>query len=428
MRRWIGLATAGALLIGAPLVLRNRVHADDIDDALAKNKGEKGFSKAVTPPALTGVDVLHMKEESGGITAPAHGGRTAHLTLDPTLQKLAKQLMRQNQIPEAAVVMTDTATGKVLVYASHVEKGNLRDLCAEATAPAASIFKIITGAALVEQAGLGADAKQCYWGGEHKLQMENLIDDPRKDKYCATLTDAMGRSLNTVIARLAMKNLDAPRLLATAKQFGFNEGIPFDLQVQPHTIKIPEDTLGFARTSAGFWNTTLSPIAGATIAMTVANKGSMIRPFLVDHVTDKEGATIYKAATRQIVRRSIKSETADQVTKMMEATVRDGTSYKAFHDKSGASFLPDISVAGKTGTLTGDADHFYTWFVGFAPSKAPEVTISVLVVNGAMWRVKANLVGREMLRAYFSAKDAPGVTMPKAVAAANVERAAGDFD
>lgn len=429
MRRWIGLAAAGALLITAPLLLRNRVAAEDGDDALAKSKAEKGFSKAVTPPPLTGLDLARLKDEGAEITAPAHGGRIAHLTIEPTLQKLAKQLLRQNQIPEAAVVMTDTATGKILVYASHVEKGPPRDLCVEANAPAASIFKIVTGAALVEQAGLQADAKQCYWGGEHRLQMENLLDDPRKDKYCATLTDAMGRSLNTVIARLALKNLDAPRLLATAKQFGFNEGIPFDVPVQAHTIKLPDDTLGFARTSAGFWNTTLSPLAGASIAMTVANRGTMIRPYVVDRITDKEGATLYKASSRQVIRRAIKSETAEQVTKMMEATVRDGTSYKAFHDKSGASFLPDITVAGKTGTLTGGAEQYYTWFVAFAPSRAPEVTVSVLVVNGPMWRVKANLIGREMLRAYFSGKDAPGVTMPRAaVAAANVENASNDFD
>jgi penicillin-binding protein A len=428
MRRWIGLAAAGALLICAPLVLRNRIHADDLDDALAKHKGERGFSKAVTPPPLTGVDVVHMHEDKGEYTAPAHGGRTAHLTINPTLQKLAHQIMRHNQIPEAAVVMTETATGKVLVYASHVEKGAARDLCAEAKAPAASIFKIITGSSLVEEAGLTAETKQCYWGGHHRLQMENLLDDPRKDKDCATLTDAMGRSLNTVIARLASKHLDAKKLLTTAKGFGFNEGIPFDVPVQPHTIKLPDDTLGFARTSAGFWNTTLSPIAGATVAMTVANRGVMIRPYLVETVTDKEGSTLFKATSRQVVRRAIKPETADQVTKMMEATVRDGTSYKAFHDKSGASFLPDISVASKTGTLTGGPEAFYTWFVGFAPSRAPEVTISVLVVNGPMWRVKANLVGREMLRAYFGAKNAPGVTVPKAVAAANVDKSDGDFD
>ena len=37
---------------------------------------------------------------------------------------------------------------------------------------------------------------------------------------------------------------------------------------------------------------------------------------------------------------------------MMERTVSDGTSFRAFHDRSGGTFLPGIGVAGKTGTLT----------------------------------------------------------------------------
>jgi cell division protein FtsI/penicillin-binding protein 2 len=97
----------------------------------------------------------------------------------------------------------------------------------------------------------------------------------------------------------------------------------------------------------------------------------------------------------------------------METTIRGGTSYRAFHDGEGRSFLPNIPVAGKTGTLTrAETQQFYTWFVGFAPSRAPEVAIAALVVNTPSWRAKANVVAREVLRAYFAAKGAPGVTKP----------------
>ena len=54
---------------------------------------------------------------------------------------------------------------------------------------------------------------------------------------------------------------------------------------------------------------------------------------------------------------------------MMEHTVSEGTSWRAFHDPHGAAFLPGIEVAGKTGTLTdGEAHRYYTWFTGFAPA------------------------------------------------------------
>jgi cell division protein FtsI/penicillin-binding protein 2 len=50
--------------------------------------------------------------------------------------------------------------------------------------------------------------------------------------------------------------------------------------------------------------------------------------------------------------------------------------------------------------------------VGFAPSRAPEIAISVLAVNTPTWRAKANVIARDVLRAYFAARGASGVTRP----------------
>ena len=102
---------------------------------------------------------------------------------------------------------------------------------------------------------------------------------------------------------------------------------------------------------------------------------------------------------------------------MMEHTITEGTSRRAFHDGRGGSFFPGISVAGKTGTLTdNEKQRFYTWFTGFAPSRPMKgvrpVAIAVLVVNEPTWHVKANVVARDMLRAYFASRDVPGVDAP----------------
>ncbi|HXX66913.1 MAG TPA: hypothetical protein VEK07_07015, partial [Polyangiaceae bacterium] len=63
---------------------------------------------------------------------------------------------------------------------------------------------------------------------------------------------------------------------------------------------------------------------------------------------------------------------------------------------------------------------FYTWFTGFAPARATgnveQVALAVLVVNGPTWEVKANVVARDMLRAYFAARNTPGVTRPTVTA------------
>lgn len=420
MRRWIGLAIAGGVLCVVPLVLRsvgaastaNPLEAATEEGEELAKVSQKGFSKAVTPPPLTGLDLLHLKVEDDGVTAPAHGERVAKLTLDPALQRFAEKTLKTAEIPEAAIVVMDTRTGRILAYASQTATVPARDLAVEANAPAASIFKIVTGSALVEQAGLSADTRQCYWGGEHKLEMQHLVDDKKRDKWCATVAEAMGRSLNTVFARLSLKHLDAQKLGATAQGLGFGEAIPFDVPVSPNTIRFPDDKLGFARTSAGFWNTTLSPVGAAVLASTVANRGQTLRPVIVDTVKE-DGTTIHKGPSRQILGRAIKAETAEQVTRMMEATVSDGTSFKAFHDQAGQAYIPGVQIAGKTGTLTKQTtDQFFTWFVGFAPSQKPEVAIAVLAVNKSTWKTKANTVARQMLQAYFATHGAPGVQMP----------------
>jgi peptidoglycan glycosyltransferase len=98
---------------------------------------------------------------------------------------------------------------------------------------------------------------------------------------------------------------------------------------------------------------------------------------------------------------------------MMVNTVDGGSAYKAFHDKAGRSYLPDISVAGKTGTLTKyETNRFYTWFVGYAPADKPEVAVAALVVNTPLWQIKGPDLARDTLRAYFAKKGAAGVTYP----------------
>jgi cell division protein FtsI/penicillin-binding protein 2 len=417
MRQWIAIGAAvGLVAVSLPYL---RKHDTELADMLAKGgrggagQGAPIIVRQVTPPPLTDVDLARIDTRGGAATAPAHGERTVELTVVPKYQRAAVGFLRAGQVPEGAVVMTDVRTGKVLVWASVNEDGAPRDVAAEATAPAASVFKIITGSALVE-AGLSPNTRQCYSGGEHKLVAANLVDDKRRDKWCATLTQAMGRSLNTVFARLAARNLDRDKLGAVAGRYGWNGEVPFDVKIAPSTLAFPDDELGFARTAAGFWNSTLSPFQAANLVTTVANGGEMIRLSVVSSVKDEIGE-IYRGPTaRQVMRRVVDESTASQVTTMMENTVESGTSYKSFHDKNGKPYLPDIRIAGKTGTLTKPTSEgpFYTWFVGFAPSRKPEVAISVMVANRAKWRVKATHVACDMLRVYFADKGAPGVKSP----------------
>lgn len=418
MRQWIAIGAAvGLVAVTLPLL---RKQDDKISSMLAKASigtpapGGPQVTREVTPPPLEGVDLTRIDDRGDVALAPAFGTRKAELTLNPKYQRAALGFLREGHVPEGAIVMTDIKTGRVLVWASYVMDGSMHDVASEATAPSASVFKVVTGAALLE-AGLPATTKQCYSGGEHNIKASDLVENKKRDKWCATMGQAMGRSVNAVFARLAAKNLTRDKLLGVANRLGWGQDLPFDVKVAQSSVTLPDDEVGFARTAAGFWNTTLSPFQGANLATTIANGGEMIRLSLVASVKDEAGE-IYRGQTaRQVVRRALEPAIATQVTSMMEQTVDNGTSYKSFHDRNGKSYLPDIRIAGKTGTLTKPvADGpFYTWWVGFAPSNKPEVALSILVANRGKWRVKATNVASDMLRVYFADKKAPGVTDPR---------------
>jgi cell division protein FtsI/penicillin-binding protein 2 len=424
-------AAATLLVVGAGVVARRTawLHGTDatslpsasIEPALVKVKAVAPVASPSEPPgppaALAGIDLTRVRFDDEGALAPLPNGRTARLTLDPELQRTASTLLRSHHFVEASVVMMDPLTGEVLAYASYAEGAPARDLAVVASAPAASVFKIVTGAALVGSGGLTPESRHCYSGGEQRISAADLVADERRDRWCVTLAGAMGRSVNTVFARLAQKHLTVDVLEEQAHAFGFGAPVPFDVPVEPSELKLPADALGFARTAAGFWNTTLSPLEAAWMSAVVARGGDAPRPFVVREARGADKEVVYSAPAPSVVRRALSADVAQALTTMMEATVSDGTCFKAFHDRTGTSFLPGVTVAGKTGTLADAKEQkLYTWFTGFAPAKpmpgVRQVAIGVLVANRPHWHLKANSVARELFRTHFAAMKVPGVTRP----------------
>jgi cell division protein FtsI/penicillin-binding protein 2 len=90
------------------------------------------------------------------------------------------------------------------------------------------------------------------------------------------------------------------------------------------------------------------------------------------------------------------------------------------------SVLRDIRVAAKTGTLKPFATAPTTsWFVGFAPSRRPEVVVSVMLNNRDVWRSKANEVARDLLLGYFAGRGLRGIEDPL-ITVRNSETKRGD--
>ena len=335
---------------------------------------------------------------TGRWVAPLGAGR-AVLTLDPKLQARLTKVLADYRVPWGATVLLEPRTGRVLAMAewSQKEKG-AHGLALRALAPAASVFKIVTAAALLER-GVGPDETVCYHGGRHRISPRNLADDPRRDRRCLTLTAALGHSANVVFAKLADRGLTPDGLRAAADRWLFNAEIPFERPVEVSRAEIPDDPFRLATTAAGFGEVRMSALHGALLAAVVANGGVLVPPDLVEAV---QGVA---SPERPAAHRVIEAPVAEALAGMMLRTTTDGTARKIFRrDRwSRRSPLREVRVAGKTGSLA-DRKPFrdYSWFVGFAPVEDPQVVVATVIVNERLWRVKAPWVAHAALEAYFA--------------------------
>ncbi len=411
--KWIGIPSLFLVFAGILSLTGGNQRTLEVLGKRKSNVGGGVVLQNVTPHPLTNLDLAKIEIRDSQAFSPAFGDRKAELTLNSKYQKVALAFLKAGNVHEGAIVMSDVKSGHILVWANYVLNGNTRDIVSEATAPSASIFKIVTSTALLTE-GVLPTAEQCYSGGAHLIEPSDLVDNTKKDKYCSSLSQALGRSINSVFAKFALKSLTPAKLSETAKQLGWAQNYPFDVPIQESKLEIPTDNLEFARASAGFWHTTLSPFQGVNLASTIANKGEMIRLSIVSSIKNENGEIYKGSSERQVLHRAIPEPIAQTLTEMMESTIDSGTSFKSFHDRNGKTFFPAISIAGKTGTLTKPAPEgtFYTLFVGFAPSKNPEVAISVLVANKAKWKTKATYLASDMLRVYFADKGRPGIKAP----------------
>ena len=371
-----GLALAGAALAAEPVA-------------------PPSAQAAAAPPAPQVLGPRRLDPQSGRLVAP-YGGGTALLTLDPRLQARLEKTLADAAAPYAATVLLDPRTGRILAMAeySRAEPSKAAGLALRPISPAASIFKIVTAAALLEQ-GYSPEEPVCFHGGNHRLAPQLLENDARRDRACLPLTAAFGHSANVVFAKLADRGLTADLLRAEAERFLFNTTIPFATPVEPSPAAIPSDRFGLANTAAGFGEVRLSALHAALLAAVVANRGMLVPPWLVELVEGGEPPPALEPV------RIIDEKVADQLAGMMRETVARGTATRSFARPPRE--LRGVTVAGKTGSLNEQKpfrDH--TWFVGYAPADDPQVVVASVVVNGPLWRVRAPWVAREALAAYFA--------------------------
>jgi len=308
-------------------------------------------------------------------------------TLDADLERVAERLLRGAKPVEGAIVALDPRSGRILTFRAITSGAPSFDVLTRARLPAASLFKVVTTAALFESTALNLQDRVCINGGAHGIERRHLEPARGPGSDCGRFAWALGNSKNAVFAQLATRLLTRDDLLKTAERLGFNQPLLLDGAAQDAELgklTVPYGDLDFARAAAGFQGSSLSPLGAAYLMTLIARGGTTVALRLHETAND--------AGPADSERPALSARTARLLTRMLEVTVETGTSRGAFTAPDGKRYLPGIRVAGKTGTLRPGQgqDSMTSWFTGFAPSRNPEIVVSVMLVNGHTYRRKSN--------------------------------------
>jgi peptidoglycan glycosyltransferase len=323
-------------------------------------------------------------------------------TIDPDLQNYVSSVVDRASANHVAVVAMNPKTGAILAIAG--KSPTIPDIEYHAGFPAASLFKVVTAAAAVEQAGIDTNSLIPFRGGTYTLNQHNYLPNPRADRKVMTVGEALGRSCNPVFGHIGLKYLDGSVLTRYANKFGFNQSLDFEAPLPLSSASIPHnDSFEFSRTAAGFGEVRISPVHAAALVSGIANGGVLPKPQIVDRIVNSDGVVIEKPQP-EMLQRIVQPETAQSVMEMMRHTTTIGTSRREFMRGNRAT-LGDIDVAAKTGTLSGtNPVGLNNWFIAAAPISNPELAVAVITVD-AQHSSKASHLGRLVFQRYFKVVD-----------------------
>lgn len=224
---------------------------------------------------------------------------------------------------------------------------------------------------------------KCYHGEKHGHQ---------------TLLQAFANSCNGAFASIG-EGLDTGRFRELAETCGFNGSLPYDLAYSKNTFALASDSGVWekAQTAIGQGKTQITPLLNLMVTAAIANGGTMMKPYLADHVEAATGQTVKKFLPSSAGSIMSAAE-AEALTTYMRSVVTDGTG-SAFRDAS-------YQAAGKTGSAeTGVGDNSHAWFVGFAPVDDPKIAVCVIAEDGGSGGSVAAPIARKVMDEYF--KDYP---------------------
>jgi cell division protein FtsI (penicillin-binding protein 3) len=320
-----------------------------------------------------------------------HSGKNLILTIDRRIQYIAEtalaEAVTQNGAKNGIVVVMSPKTGAILAMAHYpfinpnsynqFAKDKWRNRAITDPYEPGSTLKIFSAAAALESGVSGPHSIYYCENGAYRIG-RNVVHDTRPYQYLS-LEQIIQVSSNIGTVKLS-ENIGSKNLYDTLKNFGFGERTGIDcpgetpgmLSPYQRWTKIDNAAIAFGQ------GISVSAIQLITAVSAIANDGILMKPYVVQAITDKNGAMIEKF-NPQPVRRAVSSETAEAIRKMMAmVTEQGGTGTKAA--------IEGYKVGGKTGTAqkidengTYARGKYVSSFVGFVPVKNPEAAILVMI-------------------------------------------------
>ncbi len=328
-------------------------------------------------------------------------------TFDDELDLFVRKILKRSHSDYISAVIIDNKTGNILSAVDYDKKnkkyGHL--LTFQYAHPAASIFKIITTAELLQNTKVEKNTILSFVGRSTTLYKYQLKSQFRRYKRYLTLKKAFALSNNAVFGKTAIEYLSGIGLYQMAEAFGFNNRIIRDLEIPISYMPMPQSQYNLAEIASGFNKTTqMSPVQGAMIASVVANKGNLQRPKIVDFLVNQKGEKIL-INNKLVSNKVISEDVADDIKEMMELTVNRGTARGTFGRRFARKNKDRLEIGGKTGTITGGNPHGkHDWFVAYVNPKDQSksgISICVMIINKKKWYVKSSYIAKRIINHFY---------------------------
>ena len=338
-------------------------------------------------------------------------GDTVVTTLDADLQQAAYNALGGNK---GAVVVMEASTGKILTmvsgptYDPNSVEANWEALNADDSespllnratqgqyAPG-STFKVVTALEYIrEHSDYANYSYDC--AGEITAEGVTIHCFDSTVHGLQDLRSSMANSCNSSFANIGL-SLNKTSYRETAEELLFNKKLPSVLDYSKGSFRINENSSGaeMMMTAMGQGETLVSPYHMALITAAIANGGTLMETYLVEKVTNANGAEIRKNVPKSY-KRLMTSDEASQLKDYMKAVVDEGTATML----SGQSY----TAAGKTGTAEysmDDGEKTHSWFIGFTNVDNPELVISVIIEGyDGNAGAKAVPIAKQILDSYY---------------------------